>query len=70
MTEWFISAWFHVLTVAFCNQRITWFTGENSVALFNILQEGDIQIRGFKLRMPLDLSLYSLQTQKTILIET
>jgi hypothetical protein len=55
MTEWFISAWFHVLTVAFCNQRITWFTGENSVALFNILQEGDIQIRGFKLRMPLDL---------------
>ena len=24
------------------------------VALFNILQEGDIQIRGFKLRMPLD----------------
>jgi magnesium chelatase subunit I len=32
--------------------------------LFNILQE-DIQIRGFKLRMPLDLSLYSLQTQKT-----
>jgi magnesium chelatase subunit I len=34
------------------------------VALFNILQEGDIQIRGFKLRMPLDLSLYSLQTQK------
>lgn len=25
------------------------------VALFNILQEGDIQIRGFKLRMPLDL---------------
>jgi magnesium chelatase subunit I len=26
------------------------------VALFNILQEGDIQIRGFKLRLPLDLS--------------
>ncbi len=25
------------------------------VSLFNILQEGDIQIRGFKLRMPLDL---------------
>jgi magnesium chelatase subunit I len=25
------------------------------VALFNILQEGDIQIRGFQLRMPLDL---------------
>lgn len=25
------------------------------VALFNILQEGDIQIRGFKVRMPLDL---------------
>jgi len=25
------------------------------VALFNILQEGDIQIRGFKLRMPLDM---------------
>ena len=25
------------------------------VALFNILQEGDIQIRGFKLRFPLDL---------------
>jgi len=25
------------------------------VALFNILEEGDIQIRGFKLRMPLDL---------------
>ena len=24
------------------------------VALFNILQEGDVQIRGFKLRMPLD----------------
>lgn len=26
------------------------------VALFNILQEGDIQIRGFKLRMPLDMN--------------
>lgn len=26
------------------------------VALFNILQEGDIQIRGFKLRMPLDVA--------------
>ncbi|HVK48740.1 MAG TPA: sigma 54-interacting transcriptional regulator, partial [Pseudobacter sp.] len=25
------------------------------VALFNILEEGDIQIRGFKLRMPLDI---------------
>ena len=25
------------------------------VSLFNILEEGDIQIRGFKLRMPLDL---------------
>ncbi|MEN9939567.1 MAG: hypothetical protein RIR61_374, partial [Bacteroidota bacterium] len=25
------------------------------VALFNILQEGDVQIRGFQLRMPLDL---------------
>ena len=25
------------------------------VALFNILEEGDIQIRGFKLRLPLDL---------------
>ena len=25
------------------------------VALFNVLQEGDIQIRGFKLRMPLDM---------------
>lgn len=27
------------------------------VSLFNILQEGDVQIRGFKLRMPLDLQL-------------
>src|SRR5690554_4090272 len=26
------------------------------VALFNILQEGDIQIRGFKMRLPLDVS--------------
>ncbi len=26
------------------------------VALFNILQEGDIQIRGFKLRLPLDIT--------------
>ena len=26
------------------------------VALFNILQEGDIQIRGFKVRLPLDIS--------------
>ena len=25
------------------------------VSLFNILQEGDIQIRGFQLRMPLDI---------------
>ena len=25
------------------------------VALFNILQEGDVQIRGFKLRIPLDI---------------
>jgi len=29
------------------------------VALFNILQEGDIQIRGFKVRMPLDCLLYT-----------
>ena len=36
------------------------------VALFNILQEGDIQIRGFQLRMPLDISLCSLQIQKII----
>ena len=28
------------------------------VSLFNILQEGDIQIRGFKLRLPLDILLY------------
>ncbi len=28
---------------------------EFKLALFNILQEGDIQIRGFKLRLPLDL---------------
>jgi len=27
------------------------------VALFNILQEGDIQIRGFKLRLPLDIQI-------------
>ena len=27
----------------------------NQVSLFNILQEGDIQIRGFKLRIPLDI---------------
>lgn len=26
----------------------------NQVALFNILQEGDVQIRGFKIRLPLD----------------
>jgi magnesium chelatase subunit I len=25
------------------------------VSLFNILQEGDIQIRGFKMRLPLDI---------------
>ena len=25
------------------------------VALFNILEEGDVQIRGFKLRLPLDI---------------
>jgi magnesium chelatase subunit I len=35
------------------------------VALFNILEEGDIQIRGFKLRLPLDLQ----QIPKTIQIE-
>jgi magnesium chelatase subunit I len=29
--------------------------GRIQVALFNILQEGDIQIRGFKLRLPLDI---------------
>ena len=28
------------------------------VALFNILQEGDIQIRGFKLRLPLDMQFF------------
>jgi magnesium chelatase subunit I len=28
------------------------------VALFNILQEGDIQIRGFKLRLPLDIQFF------------
>ncbi len=35
------------------------------VALFNILEEGDIQIRGFKLRMPLDISLFSQLTRRT-----
>ena len=28
----------------------------NQVALFNILQEGDVQIRGFKIRLPLDVN--------------
>jgi magnesium chelatase subunit I len=29
----------------------------NQVALFNILQEGDVQIRGYKIRLPLDIQL-------------
>lgn len=36
------------------------------VSLFNILQEGDLQIRGFKLRFPLMCSLYLRQIQKII----
>ena len=40
------------------------------VALFNILQEGDVQIRGFKLRLNLDMQFVFLQQiQKTIPIE-
>jgi magnesium chelatase subunit I len=39
------------------------------VALFNILQEGDIQIRGFKLRMPLDMQFVFTATPKIIPIE-
>ena len=35
------------------------------VALFNILQEGDIQIRGFKIRMPLIFNLFLLPTPRT-----
>jgi len=36
------------------------------VALFNILQEGDIQIRGFKLRLPLDMQFVLQPIQKII----
>jgi Mg-chelatase subunit ChlI len=36
------------------------------VALFNILQEGDIQIRGFKLRMPLDMQFVFMLILKII----
>ncbi|MEZ4950902.1 MAG: hypothetical protein R2784_16195 [Saprospiraceae bacterium] len=36
------------------------------VALFNILQEGDMQIRGFKLRLPLDIEFFLLRTRKII----
>ena len=36
------------------------------VALFNILQEGDVQIRGFALRLPLDIQFVFLQTLKII----
>jgi magnesium chelatase subunit I len=63
MTEWFISR-FHVLTLHFVINELPDLQARIQVALFNILQEGDIQIRGFKLRMPLDLSLYSLQTRR------
>ena len=38
------------------------------VALFNILEEGDVQIRGFKLRLPLDILFVLPPTRKTILI--
>ncbi|MDZ7925916.1 MAG: hypothetical protein U5L46_01765 [Agrobacterium sp.] len=34
----------------FCDQRITCLQARLQVALFNILQEGDVQIRGFNLR--------------------
>ena len=36
------------------------------VSLFNILEEGDLQIRGFKLRLPLTSCLYLLLIRKII----
>jgi magnesium chelatase subunit I len=36
------------------------------VSLFNILQEGDVQIRGFQLRMPLDIQFILLPIRKII----
>jgi magnesium chelatase subunit I len=39
----------------FCINELPDLQARIQVALFNILQEGDIQIRGFKLRLPLDI---------------
>ena len=38
------------------------------VALFNILQEGDIQIRGFKLRLPLDMQFIFTRNGNSMLL--
>ena len=44
----------HANRCIFCINELPDLQARIQVALFNILQEGDIQIRGFKLRLPLD----------------
>ena len=47
---------FHEVTVVFLlSMKLPDLQARIQVSLFNILEEGDLQIRGFKLRMPLDI---------------
>ena len=39
--------------------------GKIQVGLFNIMQEGDVQIKGYPIRLPLDVALVFAQTPKT-----
>ena len=41
--------------------------GKIQVGLFNIMQEGDVQIKGYPVRLPLDVVLSSPRTRKTTL---
>ena len=41
--------------------------GRIQVGLFNILQEGDVQIKGYKIRLPLDLVIVA-KTVKAVLV--
>jgi len=39
--------------------------GKIQVGLFNIMQEGDVQIKGYPIRLPLDVPSYSARTPRT-----
>jgi hypothetical protein len=64
--RWFILEWFPSESSIFVINELPDLQARIQVALFNILQEGDIQIRGFKLRMPLDMQFVFMLILKII----